>query len=201
MLDFLQHWASALAADHVVPLVIHAQQIETGALVFDYAALRSQQAHAFFLEETLRFVFNPGIDLVVAVASPDAERSAQAAQFGDAGFQGIAFAADEVSGDECDVGMEIVGHVDGTRDFRGWHVVADVDVAELRDAQTVKFRRKIGDGYIHALDGVTETARGESVGRGQKWNTAGENGGVLEEGAARGIEVSGDGSGTKVSGD
>ena len=72
MLDFLQHWSGALAAHHVIALIIHAQQIETGAVVFDYVALRSQQAHAFFLEETLCYVFYSGIDFVVAVASPDA---------------------------------------------------------------------------------------------------------------------------------
>src|SRR6266403_3395122 len=106
VLDFQQHWSGALAAAHVIALVIHAQQIETGAVVFDHVALRSQQAHAFFLEETLSFVFNSRINFVVAIASPDAERGAQAAQLSDAGFQGIAFAADEVSRDERDVWME-----------------------------------------------------------------------------------------------
>src|SRR5258708_2529456 len=97
MFDFLQHRSGALAAYHVVALIVDSEQIEARAVVFDYSALGAQQAHAFFVEDALRIIFYPGIDFVVAIASPDAERGAQTAQLGDAGFQGIAYAADEVS--------------------------------------------------------------------------------------------------------
>src|SRR6267378_3615325 len=84
--------------------------------------------------------------------------------------------------------------------FPGRHVVANVDVAELRDAQAVEFGRKISDGNVYALDGVTQAAGSKSVGRSEKWGATSEDSRVLEEGAARGIEVSGYGSGTKAGG-
>src|SRR5882757_2764486 len=103
MLDLAQHRTGAAAAGHVVALVVDTQQIETRAVVLNYSVLGAQQAHAFFVEDALRVVFYSGVDFVVAVASPDTERSPQSAQFVNAGLKRIAFAADEVSGDDSHV--------------------------------------------------------------------------------------------------
>src|SRR5208337_3519326 len=80
-------------------------------------------------------------------------------------------------------------------------VVANVDVAELSDAQPVQLRRKIGDGHIDALNGVTQAASGESIGSGKKWKTSSQNGGVLKESPARRTEPTSHRSRTKLGSD
>ena len=96
LLDFLQHGhrmrTIALAPRHVIALIIDAQQIEAGSVVLDDRARGAQQPHTFFAEEPFRVIFHSRINFVVAIASPDAERSAQAAQLGDTNVQRIAFA-------------------------------------------------------------------------------------------------------------
>jgi hypothetical protein len=95
----------------------------------------------------------------------NAERSAQSAQFGDAGVERIAFARDKVSGDKRNVGTQIVCHVDGSGDLVRRHVVTNVNIAELSYAEAVEFRGKIRNWHIDALDCVTQATGSESVGR------------------------------------
>jgi hypothetical protein len=47
---------------------------------------------------------------------------------------------------------------------RGRHVVADMDVAELGDAQAIKLRRKIRNRHIDAFDRVAQASGGKSIG-------------------------------------
>ncbi len=165
--------------------------------MLDNRACGAQQPHSLFAEEAFRVVFHSRIDFVIAIASPNAERRTQPAQLGDAGVERIAFAADEVSRHKRNVRLQVVSHGNSARDFVRRHVVANVDVAELSDAQAVELRRKIGDGHINALDGVTQAPSGKSIGRCEEWKTSSKNGGVLKEGPARGTEPTRNRSGAK----
>ena len=128
---------------------------------------------------------------MIAVASPDAQRSAQPAQLGDADVQRIAYARDKVSRDKRNVRLQIVRHVHCARNFVRRHVVANVYVAKLSDAQPIQLRRKIGDGHIDALNRVTQAFGGKPIGSGKERKASSKNSGVLEECPARGIELTG----------
>src|ERR1700722_12580093 len=64
------------------------------------------------------------------------------------------------------------------------HVIANVDVAELRDAQAIEFGRKVGNWNIDAFDLVTQTASSESISDGKKGKASREHRCILEKSAA-----------------
>src|SRR5713101_6398451 len=83
-LDLAQHRPSMLAANHMVALIIDAQQIEAPSIVLDNRISGPQQLHSLFAEEPFGVVFHSGINFMIAIASPDAQRSAQPAQLSNA---------------------------------------------------------------------------------------------------------------------
>src|ERR1019366_167107 len=104
------------------------------------------------------------------------------------GVQRIAFARDKVARDERNVRLQIVRHGDGARDFMRRHVVANMDVTKLSNAQPVKLWRKIGHRHIDALDGIAQTAGGKSIGSGKKRKASSKHSGILKESPARRTE-------------
>ena len=101
-------------------------------------------------------------------------------QLADAGIQGIAVAADQVAGDHGEVGVQLKGGIDHTGEFGLTKKRAEVNVAELEDAQAIEIVRQAGqrdidlaDSKIGALDECTVAHRGK---------------GRRHERAARGVE-------------
>src|ERR1700693_767550 len=80
MLNLAQHRSRTLAARHVVALIIDADQVEAPAIVLDHCRSGPQEAHSLFAEQALGVVLDACINFVIAVASPNAQRSAQPAQ-------------------------------------------------------------------------------------------------------------------------
>ena len=70
-------------------------------------------------------------------------------------------------------GREPVGHADGATDLRRGHVATDVDVAQLRDAQTVEGGRQAAHRQVHAVNLVMQTLEGEAVRSGGEGDGAG----------------------------
>src|SRR5689334_19550615 len=108
MFDVFKHWP-ARAANHVIALIINADEIEFSAVVSKRDVFLPQQLHAMAIEQGLGRVFRAGINLVISVASPGTQRGAQSAQLGNAIFQGIVLAADEITGYNSEVGCELIG--------------------------------------------------------------------------------------------
>src|SRR6266851_551638 len=187
-LDLLQHRPSPLAVNHVVALIINAQQIEAPSIVLDNRVSGAQQPHSLFAEEPFRIVFHSRINFVVAIASPNAQRSAQPAQLGNAGVQRIAFARNKVSRNKRNIGLQLVSHVNRASNLARPHVVANVDVAKLSNAQPIQFRRKIGHRHIDALDGIAKSPSGKSISSGKKWKASSKRSRVLKESPPRWTE-------------
>ena len=87
----------------------------------------------------------------------------------------------KVSGNKRNVRLERVRHIDGASNFPRGHVVANVDVAQLGDAQPIQRGGKIRHRHIDALNRVTQAPRGKSVGGGEKRKASSHNCGILEE--------------------
>src|SRR5258706_15746220 len=85
---------------------------------------------------------------MIPVASPNAQRSAQSRELGDAIFQRIGFPCEEVSGNHGKIAMQLVRHAHGATNLSDRHVRADVNIAQLRKAQAVERRRQIRDGNL-----------------------------------------------------
>ena len=87
-----------------------------------------------------------------------------------------------------EVGAEIVGHAHGAAHLGRGHVAADVDVAQLRDAQAFEGRRQAAHRQVHAVNLVMQALEGEAVGSGGEWDGAGDGRDGLDEPAPREIE-------------
>src|SRR5262249_27442700 len=74
MFDVLKHRA-APTADHVIALIIDADQIEFSAIVIERDVFLTQQFHAMALEQRLGCAFRASVDFVITVAPPGAERA------------------------------------------------------------------------------------------------------------------------------
>ena len=147
----------------------------------------AQQLHSGLREQLLRAVFGVRINFMIAVATVNAERRGQAANFFNALFQRITCAGDEVSGDDGEIGAEVVGHIDGAANLRTRHVTAHVNVAELRDGHAIERSGQIGNRDFDAVDLIVEAFGGEAVHCAKKRHGTSGGGGGLEEIAAAGI--------------
>src|SRR5438552_15792655 len=114
---------------HEIALVIHSDQIQFGAAPIQFGAFLPQQLHAMTLEQSLSGKFRSGIDLVIAITSPGAQRRTQAAEFADAVFQRIALAAYKIAGDDGEVRFEIVRHFNRATNLLPRHELSDMQVA------------------------------------------------------------------------
>jgi hypothetical protein len=64
----------------------------------------------------------------------------QPAQLRDAVLEGVALAGDQIAGQHREIGLHGIGQVDSAPDRRAGHEVADVEVAEVDDAQAFQAR-------------------------------------------------------------
>src|SRR5580700_2525623 len=94
--------------------------------------------------------------------------------------------------------MQIVRHGYGARDFARRHVIADVDVAQLRDAQTIELWRQIRHRHIDALNRVAQASGSKTISRGEKRKAPSDDSGVLKKSSPRVTKAAGDRSGTQA---
>ena len=174
----------SLAVAHPFALVIDAEEIERGAFEGKLGVFVAQQFHARLRVEMSCFVFRAGIDLVVAVAAPDAERSVEMANLVDAIGDRITAPGDEITGDHGEIGSEFIGHIHGAAHLRAGHVVAEVNVTNLQDPHAVESGRQIGQGNLDPAHLVVQALRGETVHGAEERTGAGGCGGCAEKIAA-----------------
>ena len=117
---------------------------------------------------------------VIAHAAEDAGIGFEARQLADAGIERIAPAADQVSGDQGKLGAKLEGGIDHAGEFGFTEEGAEVDVAEVQDAQAIEVRRQAGQRDIHLADA--------EIGALDKGSVAYHGKGRGHEGAAGGIE-------------
>jgi hypothetical protein len=114
----------APAVDAAFALVVHAYQIELRATERELRVFVAQEFHSTLGKELLRGTFRFGVNLVIAVATPNAQWRMQEADFLDAIRDRICRASDEVSSDHRKIGAQIVGHIHGATDVGAAHVAA-----------------------------------------------------------------------------
>ena len=69
--------------------------------------------------------------------------------------------------------MEFIDHADGATHVSGGNIAANVDVAELGNAQSIERLRKSADWQIDLMDAVIVPADEKAVGAYSKWNRSG----------------------------
>src|SRR5436853_2293069 len=187
MLHVFKH-GPARAANHVIALIIDANQIELSAIVIECHVFLAQQLHAMALKKYFGGFFRARINFVIAVASPGAKGRAQLTQFGDAIFERIVLAADEISGYNRDVWRKLVGHVDGAPHFITRHKVANVDIAELGNLHAIELFGQACDWNFNFFDAVMQASGGETVSGGCERQGTGQICGGANERAPRRID-------------
>src|SRR5712692_3982525 len=171
----------ALAAGSAFALVVDADEIELCALESNLGVFVAQQFHAGLGVEISGFVFRTRVDFVVAVATPNAERSVKTANFVDAIGDVIAGAGDEIAGNDGEIGAEIIGHIHGAAHLLAGHVTAEMNVADLDDLHAIERGGQIGQGNLDAADLVVEALGGEAVHGGEERSGAGGGRGGAEK--------------------
>ena len=119
----------SLPATVVLALVIHADEIEFGPVECNLRVGLTEQIHARLRIEISRFILRVRVDLMIAIATPGAQRSMQTANFLDAVGNRIPGASDQIARNHGDVRAQIIGHIHGAADLRAGHVTAQVNVA------------------------------------------------------------------------
>ncbi len=137
---------------------------------------------------------------MIAVAAPDTQRRAKAGKLGDTIGQRVGGAGDEITGDYSEIRGQAVGHVYGAADLFAGHVAAEMNVAELDDAQPFKRGREVGEGNGNFADLIAQAFAGKTVERADKWDGACEDRSRLEKIAARevGRDAFGNGRGSRL---
>jgi len=125
-------------------LVVNADEVEHRSVPRELCRRLPEEAHTVPLKQLLCLVFNSGINFVIAVAAPYAERRFQKREFRDARLERVAVTCDEVSSNDGEMCSKVVGHGDGTAEFARRERVANVGVAELHDTKAIKCFGKIG---------------------------------------------------------
>ena len=174
--------------DGALALIVHANQVERLGAMHQLDVFLTQQTHSMLRKKLGRERFRFRVGFMIAVAAPNAQRRAQPRQLVDAGFERVARGREEIAGDDGEVGAEIVGHVHGAADLGRGHVAADVDIAQLGDAQTFQSGWQAAHRQVHAMYLVMQTLEGEAVGSGGEWDGAGDGRDGLDEPAPPEIE-------------
>ncbi len=118
-----------LSAAVVFTLIIHAEQIELGALERNLLVRMAEQLHPCLSIEIACFIFRVRIDFVIAIAAPSPQGRIQMADLVHAVGNRITRARDQVACDDRKICSEVVGHVHRAPHLRAGHVAAQVNVA------------------------------------------------------------------------
>ena len=112
---------------------------------------------------------------MIAVAAPDTEGRAKPRELGDTIGQRVGGAGDEIAGDHSEIGGKTAGHVHGAADLLAGHVAAEMNVAELDDAQPFECGREVREGNGNLADLIAQAFAGKTVERADKWDGACED--------------------------
>ena len=104
-LDPCQHRLGTIVETARRPLVVHADQIERLPVPHQLDIFLPQHAHAVPREQLRRGAFRLGINLVIAVAAPDAQRRLQPGKFPDATLERIARPGHKIAGHHGQIGL------------------------------------------------------------------------------------------------
>src|SRR5260370_1106888 len=171
-----------LAARRPFALIINAHEVESSALESKLGIFLAQQLHAGLGVERSGFVFRTCVDFVIAIAAPDAERSAQMANFVDAIGDGITHSGNEVTSDNSKVCAEFIGHIHGAAYLSAGHVATEVNVADLHDFHAIESGRQVGHGNFDAAHLIVKALGREAVHRSEKRSgTSGGRSGTEKE--------------------
>src|ERR1700730_1256328 len=177
----------AVATGTTLALVVDAKEIKLGAVKCELRIFVAKQLHARLCKEVLCGVFSPSVNFMIAVAPENAERRVKLAYLIDAIGQRVGGSGDEISGDDREVGAELVGHFHRATKIRAAHVAAEVNVAELDDFHAVETGRQIGRGDFDATHAIVETLGGKAVHYAKKRSSTGESRSSTEKVATRRI--------------
>jgi hypothetical protein len=125
---------------------------------------------------------------VIAVAAVNPEGSRQTADFFDALVKRVVSAGDEIAGDNRQIGVKVIRHIDRAPNLRTRHIPAHVNVAELGDFHAVERRRQIRDRDFDAMNLIVQAFGGESVHRSKERYGAGGGSCRFEKVAPAGID-------------
>src|SRR5256885_3319175 len=175
----------AMTTGGTLALVIDTEKIEVRAAKGERHIFMAQQLHARFRKEALGSIFGPGVNFMITVATKNTERGAKLAYFFDAIGQRIGSPGDEVSGDNGEIGPEIIGHIHGATDIGAAHVSAQVNVTELDDIHAVKRGGQVRGRHFDATNTVVEALSGKAVHHAEKRGGASPGCGSAGEIAAR----------------
>ena len=172
--------AVQIAVAHALRLEVQTGQIECRLTEAQGLGLAAKEAYAHPGGLTRGVVFGAGVAFMIAHTGEDPGIGFDTRQLADTGVEGIAVSANQVAGDHGEVGVELKGRVDHTGEFGFTKKRAEVNVAQLEDAQAIEIVRQAGqrdidlaDSKIGALDECTVAHRGK---------------GRRHERAARGVE-------------
>src|SRR4029077_7054546 len=143
--------------------------------------LLPQKLHPVLGEKLGGHVLSVRINLMVSVAAPDTQRSAQACQFRDASLEWIIRPGDEVSGDDGKIRFEFIGHAHGAAHVCGGHITADVNIAKLGDAQAFELVRQSADRQFDSVNAIIVPADEKTVGGRSDRRRSGQYGGALDK--------------------
>src|SRR5260370_22937572 len=101
---------------------------------------------------------------MVSVAAPDAKGSAQTTQLGDTSLERIIRTGDEISRNHGKIRFKFIGHAHRTAHVGCGHITADVNVAELRDAQAIELSRQSADRQFDRMNTIIVPADEKAVG-------------------------------------
>src|SRR5260370_35599439 len=91
---------------------------------------------------------------MVSVEAPDAQGSAQTSQFGDTSLERIIRTGEEISRNHGKIRFKFIGHAHRTAHVGCGHITADVNVAELRDAQAIELSRQSADRQFDRMNTI-----------------------------------------------
>src|SRR5437879_694491 len=122
-----------MAAGGALALVIDAEKVEVCTAKRELHIFVAKQLHARFRKEALGSIFGPGVNLVIAVATENTEGRAKLAYFVNAIGERVGSSGDEISGNNGEIGAEVVSHLHRATDIGAAHITTEVNIAQLDD--------------------------------------------------------------------
>src|SRR5712691_6604008 len=100
---------------------------------------------------------------MVPVTAPNSQRGAQTRKFRDAVFERVSSPGNKIAGDDGQVALQLIGHAYGSTHLCHGHVRTDMNITQLRNAQPVESRGKIGDGNFDVAHVKLESLSNKAV--------------------------------------
>ena len=132
-------------------------------------------------------ILRAGIELVIAEAAQNAGVGAKAGELIETGVERVAMHGDEVAGDQRDVRAQFIGGVHYAGKFRGAEECAQMNIADLDQAQAGEIVWQSGYGHVHFANAKIGALEESSPAHYGEWRNDGRAAGCEEPAAARRI--------------